>query len=45
MFKTIYSLQNPLIKQVLLLQQKSRERKKTDLFIIEGKREIELALK
>jgi len=45
MFKTISSLQNPLIKQVLLLQEKSRERKKTGLFIIEGKREKELALK
>lgn len=41
----ISSLQNPLIKQVLLLQDKSRERKKTGLFVIEGKREIELALK
>jgi len=45
MFKTISSLQNPLIKQVLLLQEKSRERKKTGLFVIEGQREIELALK
>jgi len=45
MFKTISSLQNPLIKQVLLLQEKSRERKKTGLFVIEGQREIELAVK
>mgnify|MGYP000072135301 CR=1 FL=1 len=45
MLKTISSLQNPLIKQVLLLQEKSRERKKTGLFVIEGLREIELALK
>ncbi len=45
MLKTISSLQNPLIKQVLLLQEKSRERKKTGLFIIEGLREIELAIK
>ncbi len=45
MLKTISSLQNPLIKQVLLLQEKSRERKKTGLFVIEGQREIELALK
>ncbi|MFK5982564.1 MAG: RNA methyltransferase, partial [Flavobacteriaceae bacterium] len=45
MNKQISSLQNPLIKQILLLQEKSRERKKTGLFIIEGKREIELAIK
>lgn len=45
MYKTISSLQNPLIKQVLLLEEKSRERKKTNLFVIEGLREIELALK
>lgn len=43
--KQVSSLQNPLIKQILLLQEKSRERKKTGLFIIEGQREIELALK
>jgi len=45
MNKQISSLQNPLIKQVLLLQEKSRERKKTGLFIIEGQREIQLAIK
>jgi len=45
MHKQISSLQNPLIKQVLLLQEKSRERKKIGLFVIEGQREIELALK
>jgi len=45
MLKTISSLQNRLIKQVLLLQEKSRERKKTGLFVIEGQREIELAIK
>ena len=45
MYKTISSLQNPLIKQILLLQDKSRERKKSGLFIIEGQREIELAIK
>ena len=45
MIKTISSLQNPFIKQVLLLQEKSRERKKTGLFVIEGQREIELAIK
>jgi len=45
MHKQISSLQNPLIKQFLLLSEKSRERKKTGLFVIEGQREIELALK
>ena len=45
MHKQISSLQNSLIKQVLLLQEKSRERKKTGLFVIEGQREIELAIK
>lgn len=45
MLKNISSLQNPLIKKVFLLQEKSKERKKNGLFIIEGKREIELATK
>ena len=45
MFKQISSLQNSLVKQVLHLQEKSRERKKQGLFIIEGLREITLALK
>ena len=40
----ITSLQNPLIKEVLRLQEKSRLRKKTSLFCIEGKREISLAI-
>lgn len=44
MHKQISSLQNPLIKQCIALQEKSRERKKSGLFIIEGQREIELAL-
>ena len=43
--KQIQSLQNPFIKNILKLQEKSRERKKQQLFIIEGKREIELAFK
>ncbi|WP_350287482.1 RNA methyltransferase [uncultured Croceitalea sp.] len=43
--KTISSFQNPLIKKVLQLKEKSRERKKTGQFIIEGQRELELALK
>lgn len=41
----ISSTQNPLVKQVLILKEKSRERKKSGLFVIEGQREIELAKK
>ena len=43
--KQITSIQNPFIKSLLLLQEKSKERKKTSTFLIEGNREIELALK
>lgn len=43
--KQIESLQNPLIKNILKLQEKSRERKKQQLFVVEGQREIELVLK
>jgi len=42
---TISSLQNPLVKKVLLLKEKSKERRKTGQFIIEGQREFDLALK
>lgn len=45
MTKQIFSLQNPLIKQLTQLKDKSRERKKTGLFLIEGQREVSLALK
>lgn len=45
MQKLITSLQNPFIKQLLLLQEKSRERKKTGMFVVEGEREITLAVK
>ena len=45
MIKEITSTQNPFIKQLLLLKEKSRERNKSGLFLIEGKREISLALK
>ncbi len=45
MQKNITSFHNPLIKQIVLLQEKSRERRKTNLFVIEGQREISLALK
>ncbi len=44
MNKEISSLQNPLIKQLIKLQNKSRERKKTGLFVVEGLREINLAI-
>ena len=42
--KEITSIQNSYIKEILKLQEKSRERKKKGLFIIEGKREISLAI-
>ena len=42
--KEITSIQNSYIKDLLKLQDKSRERKKKGLFIIEGKREISLAI-
>jgi len=45
MYKSITSFHNPLIKQIALLQEKSRERRKTQLFVIEGLREISLAIK
>ena len=45
MIKQIFSLQNPFIKQLVQLKDKSRERKKTGLFLIEGQRELTLALK
>ncbi len=37
---TISSVQNPKVKQLVLLQQKSSERRKTGLFVVEGQREI-----
>ena len=40
----ITSLQNPRIKRLLQLQQKSSERRKTGLFVVEGQREIQHAL-
>lgn len=45
MYKQISSSQNPLIKQLIQLGDKSRERKKSGLFVVEGVREISLALK
>lgn len=43
--KQISSLQNSLVKKVLLLKDKSRERKKEGLFVLEGQRELVLSLK
>ena len=45
MNKIITSVQNPIVKQLVQLKDKSRERKKSGLFLIEGVREIVLALK
>lgn len=45
MVKSISSPTNPLIKQVVLLSEKSKARKENNLFVVEGKREISLALK
>ncbi len=39
----ITSTQNPRVKQVLLLQQKAQERRKSGLFVLEGQRELERA--
>ncbi|MFQ3181250.1 MAG: TrmH family RNA methyltransferase [Polaribacter sp.] len=44
LMKEITSIQNSYVKDLIKLQEKSRERKKTGLFIIEGKREISLAI-
>lgn len=38
--ETITSLQNAKIKQLLQLQQKSQERRKAGLFVVEGRREL-----
>jgi len=43
--KQITSSQNPLIKSLVLLQEKSKARKQSGTFLIEGQREIELAIK
>lgn len=45
MHKHISSLQNPEIKRLLQLQEKSRLRKKEGVFVVEGVREIQLAIK
>ncbi len=43
--KEIISVQNPLVKQTLVLLEKSRERKKKGRFVIEGIKELELSIK
>lgn len=43
--KQITSSQNPFIKSLVQLQEKAKTRKQTGTFLMEGKREIELALK
>ncbi|MBT8320578.1 MAG: RNA methyltransferase [Eudoraea sp.] len=43
--KHISSLQNPLVRQILQLKEKKRGRDKTGLFVLEGQRELQLALK
>ena len=40
----ISSLQNARVKRLVLLQQKSSERRKTGLFVVEGQRELEHCL-
>lgn len=42
--KQISSVQNPIIKNLIQLQEKSKARKKSGTFLIEGRREISLAL-
>ena len=43
--KQITSVQNAFIKSLVQLQEKAKTRKETGTFLMEGKREIELALK
>jgi len=43
--KQITSIQNPFVKSLVQLQEKAKARKQTGTFLIEGKREIELAIK
>lgn len=44
MRQAITSPQNPKVKQLLLLQQKSQQRRQSDLFVVEGRRELEHCL-
>ena len=41
----IDSLKNPLIKEITRIKEKSRWRKKSGQFVVEGRREVEMALK
>ena len=43
--KQITSIQNPLIKSLVQLQEKAKSRKQSGTFLIEGQREISLAMK
>ncbi len=43
--EVLTSAQNPKIKRLLALQQKSQERRKAGLFVVEGRRELEHCLK
>lgn len=45
MFKEITSLQNPIIKRVLMLKDKAKQRNIEGVFVIEGQRELSLAIK
>jgi len=45
LLKQITSVQNPFIKSLIQLQEKSKSRKQSGTFLIEGQREIELALR
>ena len=45
MHKQITSLQNPLVKEIILLKEKSKERRLSGIFVIEGRRELSLAIK
>lgn len=42
--KTISSLQNPVVKHLVQLQEKAKVRRQNQQFLIEGQRELELAL-
>ena len=44
LLKEISSLQNPLVKQIVELKSKSSKRREHELCIIEGKKEIEIAI-
>lgn len=42
--KKISSLHNPFVKRLLLLQEKARERKGEGVFVVEGRKEISMAI-